>query len=752
MKRPLMIFGFVFLSVSAVAVFCGGILWISAGILLTAFLLSLIISPLRRKRIVPVILASCLTAVTAVSLYTELMIRPVEIMQGKEAEITAELCELPYSSSGRYYYELQAKELIAEDKTVTKDVRLLISSEQDLAIAPCDVLKAKVKISQKTPVYRQVKGVMLTGYLTDPESAEIVPAQRHTVYYYFQQLRKSLTERIFRCMTPSQSGFIAAFLLGEKTLVSPQIQEDLRSAGLSHIVVVSGLHLAILTQLCMSVMMLTRKRRAAVLVSAGFVLCYMTLTGFSPSVVRAGVMQLMLLCGRFFFKRGDPLTSLSLSVLIICAVNPYAAADISLLLSFSATLGILLLSGRLSGAIKKHIGQSKKRDDHHKINSFIQRAFYASAEVLGVSISAYLFVMPITILYFQRIPLYGVFVNLLIAPLLTILMLSSVMMLLLSFAGSLSFLATPFAYAAGGMTEFIMAAAYQTASLPFAVIRMSEWYVPWWLAGIMLATAVLTFRKKLWKRAGILLLTGILSLTGCAAITDIMNTRVIRLAVLNTGSGLSVVMLREHKAVVLSCGGDYTAMQTVGDYLQGTQTEQISVLLLNDHTNKASLYAENLLNTFPTDTAVVFQKEKWREGVVQALENAANCVDLKAEKTPQKIQYGDVTIEAMGTWGCHAVRAEVQGYRILVCQNDTDVKKLPSSWKSGDILIFNGRLENLQQWQYDRIIISDKAENEKTYRYWQQNTPLYTYDGGSVIVRLLQGHQTEIRREERWLS
>ena len=193
-------------------------------------------------------------------------------------------------------------------------------------------------------------------------------------------------------------------------------------------------------------------------------------------------------------------------------------------------------------------------------------------------------------------------------------------------------------------------------------------------------------------------------------------------------------------------------MQTVGDYLQGTQTEQISVLLLNDHTHKASLYAENLLNTFPTDTAVVFQKEKWREGVVRALENAANCVDLKAEKTPQKIQYGDVTIEAMGTWGCHAVRAEVQGYRILVCQNDTDVKKLPSSWKSGDILIFNGRLENLQQWQYDRIIISDKAENEKTYRYWQQNTPLYTYDGGSVIVRLLQGHQTEIRREERWLS
>ena len=73
------------------------------------------------------------------------------------------------------------------------------------------------------------------------------------------------------------------------------------------------------------------------------VLCFMAVTCFQASVCRSGVMCLVVLAGDLLSRRADSLNSLGIAVLLLGLENAYAAADIGLLLSFSATLGLILL-------------------------------------------------------------------------------------------------------------------------------------------------------------------------------------------------------------------------------------------------------------------------------------------------------------------------------------------------------------------------------------------------------------------------
>ena len=73
----------------------------------------------------------------------------------------------------------------------------------------------------------------------------------------------------------------------------------------------------------------------------------MNMVGLSPSVVRACIMQIALLLAPLFRRDSDSFTSLGMALLVILLGNPFAAASVSFQLSFAATFGIVILSGRL---------------------------------------------------------------------------------------------------------------------------------------------------------------------------------------------------------------------------------------------------------------------------------------------------------------------------------------------------------------------------------------------------------------------
>ncbi len=161
----------------------------------------------------------------------------------------------------------------------------------------------------------------------------------------FREIQKLVTERFVLATDKRTGGFLAALLMGDKTYLHPSINLNFQLIGISHILALSGMHLVILCGAVKGV--LTRlgfNKKTVVLVSTLFALFYMSVTGFSASVVRSAVMLTITNLLFLFMSTSDGYTTLPLSVIIILLFEPHAVYDLSLWLSAFATLGIMVFS------------------------------------------------------------------------------------------------------------------------------------------------------------------------------------------------------------------------------------------------------------------------------------------------------------------------------------------------------------------------------------------------------------------------
>lgn len=748
MKRPLAVIGYTYLAALTVALFFGVS---SVGVIAVCLLLGLAVvlksGRLRRTVVLPAIGLTALSAMGMLWLYTGVFVTPTQYCYDQTVQMEAELCESPYRQYDRYYYPLQAQELRLRDGTVVSHVRVLVSSAQPLSMDYFDYISAEVHFGRDTEDYRLAKGIMLTGYLTDPEQAIVTPTAHKPLFYYALQARSFLSGILYDTLPSEQAAFVSALLLGDRSGVDTEVQEHLRTAGLSHILVVSGMHLSFLTGLCLFVLQrLLLRRNLALSLCMLLVALYMAITGFSPSVVRAGIMQLIVLAGMLLGESSDAYHSLGLAVLVMTLRNPYAALDISLLLSFSATLGLIFAANKLTSFGLEHTGSTVELYSSVP-DSVVGRLRRGLLKMVGVTAAAYLFTLPVTILYFRRLSLYAIPANMAVAPILPLLMTASVLLLLLH--GGVIF--PPIV---GFLVQYIDAVAAQTEQWPMSVLQLSQRFVPWWLAGMGLLAVILLLCKGKRYRVRILALTGVLSLILGVVLTEWFDYQVVRIAVLDTGQGSTVLLVQNNQAVVLSCGGSYSNYSAVKDYLTGTQIQSLSLLLLTDRDWSSSAYADHLLTDFPTEQAVIYDRQRWSLSVQECLMKAEHCLscDSKTDSI-QRVVYEDKTIVSYWDKTHHAVYVDLDGYRVLLCHGETDAALLPDTWQQGDLLILHGRIDHKQALSYGTTIIADAVENYRQYlSLAQQENTWRTWEGQHIIVRLSPDHQTEIRRERLWVS
>ena len=194
--------------------------------------------------------------------------------------------------------------------------------------------------SEQSKLFNISNGI--SAYANNINDIKIIEYTSGGISGFFDNLR----ERLSRCVTllsDSESGaLVSALLLGERDLLPDKLRLDFKRIGISHILALSGLHLAIISLGVGKLLSFLKvKKKARLVIIILFILIYMALTGFSVSVCRAGIMiiisNLLFLLGR----TKDSLTSLTLAVVIICIFTPYAIFDISLWLSALATFGII---------------------------------------------------------------------------------------------------------------------------------------------------------------------------------------------------------------------------------------------------------------------------------------------------------------------------------------------------------------------------------------------------------------------------
>lgn len=210
--------------------------------------------------------------------------------------------------------------------------------------------------------YNVSKGI--NAYASDIEELEILEYTKGSLKTRFGKIREYVTRHIINMSSSDTGAILSALLLGERDYLPDQLRLDFKRIGISHILALSGMHLAILSMgIGKALSLLKVKKKPRVAIISAFVLVYMAVTGFSVSVVRAGVMLILASVLFLLSRTKDSLTSLSVAVLIICIFTPHAILDISLWLSALATFGIIAFSEFVSkldmpkAGVKKIIGK-----------------------------------------------------------------------------------------------------------------------------------------------------------------------------------------------------------------------------------------------------------------------------------------------------------------------------------------------------------------------------------------------------------
>ncbi len=188
-----------------------------------------------------------------------------------------------------------------------------------------------------------------------------------------------------------------SYLLGMKSGLTKELSENLKTVGLTHIVVASGAHLAILVEVCRKVFGRV-SRFAGVMFSGVFIVLFMAMVGWTPSILRAGIMSIMTLITWYVGRKMAPWRIILMTMAMTLLINMDFIVDLGWLLSFASYAGIMILGPSLT---RFFYGARKPG--------------FVAATVL-TTIAATLMTMPITLYYFGQISLVNVVANLLILP------------------------------------------------------------------------------------------------------------------------------------------------------------------------------------------------------------------------------------------------------------------------------------------------------------------------------------------------
>lgn len=384
------------------------------------------------------------------------------------------------------------------------------------------------------------------------------------------QLRKTLAARLQRWLPRDLGELETAMLLGDRSVLRDTTQDLFRTAGVSHLLAVSGLHVALLC----GVLIPGRKRRflrPVIVLRAGLVWFYMLLTGMPVSVQRAGLVFLLALMGDFFLQPVDLMTSTGAAAILLSLQNAYAPCDVGFQLSFSAVLGVQI-AAELSRWEQKRLCSRREEaaEALHRMQAIVLRV----ANDVQVAALATLATLPVLLIHDMTASGVGVLSNLLVVWMLRYLLLLGLMVLVLSIVPLLAPLMHMASLILAVCLKILFAVVSWCASLPVARINLPARYTL--LVLVILGVLALLFRLA-GRMAWFLPAAMVCSVTAFAL--GIWAQRdVVTIALVGAANNPCTVCLQNGRALVLFRGGE-SNLRAVRQYLAQRGEEEIDLLV-----------------------------------------------------------------------------------------------------------------------------------------------------------------------------
>lgn len=334
---------------------------------------------------------------------------------GQEVTCRGIISESPilYPKEGRSVYLLELKEIVNKNNKI-ESVSGYVRVYDDFYASfyePGDYVEAVGDIKAfnefKNPgksEYKNVnKGRHIIGKMLLKKGTLVI---EKTNDYYIERISKKIRDKIetsfSKYLTDKNLPIVMSLLFGGNyNNISQEEIQSFSTTGIIHILSVSGSHITLLFGFVyMFGKWLGWKEKITLTISAIVIFVYACISGFSPPVIRSSVMGLLAVVAIFIKRDKEALNILGFTALLMLLWNPYYVNDISFQLSVGASAGILIFYKSIS----------------EKLKEFIPIKWVSEATAL--SISAQILIVPVILYNFHSFPLYFIFSNIVVTPLL----------------------------------------------------------------------------------------------------------------------------------------------------------------------------------------------------------------------------------------------------------------------------------------------------------------------------------------------
>ncbi len=472
------------------------------------------------------------------NVYDRFVLRDARQMEGKTRQVTIEATDYSYETDRGSAFD--GKVVLGKH---TYKVRVYLNEKTDLT--PGQQLQGDFRFQMTyddkiDSMNYAGKGIFLFAYQSGDFTK--LDCQRLNWAYYPALWRNELKTMIGKTFSDDTEGFARALLLGDTSGIDYETDTALKVSGIRHVIAVSGLHVSVVFGL---IYLLAGKRRVVTaLIGIPAMLLFAALVGFTPSVTRACIMQILMMLALLFNKEYDPPTALAFSVLIMLGTNPMSVASVSFQLSVGCLIGIFLFSGRI-------YNRMLRSNYFGKGSSKLSRWICGS---ISVTLGAMITTTPLSALYFGAVSLIGIFTNLLTLWVITIIFYGIILVC------ALGYIWLPAAQfigrILGWLVRYVETAAKMMAAIPMSAVYTKSIYTVIFLvfAYVLLAIYLLLKRRSAKLFTG-LLICGLLVSVALSWFEPLLGE--CRVTVLDVGQGQAILLQSRGKSFLVDCGGDY---------------------------------------------------------------------------------------------------------------------------------------------------------------------------------------------------
>ena len=316
-----------------------------------------------------------------------------------------------------YSYVYKIKVLNIENKKEGKNTYLYlrINKKSDVLLEYGDIISFKGEF-QEPSKKRNYGGFDYKNYLKTLkiygtiklENGEVLEKNKGNILISFSnKISNSVKEKIYDLLDKREANLLIGLLLGDDDNIDDDIEEAFKISSLSHVLAVSGMQVTyIITAMYFIFNNILGKRKTKIVIII-ILIFYTILTGFSPSIVRASIMGILIMGAGLFYRKNDIWNSIAISLLLMLIYNPFLITNVGLQLSYLGTIGIILLNKTFLRIF------NKIRFEKYILNRKIINIVSKIIEILTVTISASVVVFPIMLYNFNLFCTYFLITNLL---------------------------------------------------------------------------------------------------------------------------------------------------------------------------------------------------------------------------------------------------------------------------------------------------------------------------------------------------